>query len=256
MSMLNNDVPTDEEAAFFFKNMVLSPKSRVSRMQVDSKLLAGAGGDDLIGEEIPTVIGFADGVSPEKREALQNCALLSEVWADEQCDRHVEPLKWYRHYESTMKNCGWFSTSFAFNDHQSSQTNVTMDSVVLDIVKLVAGVNTAAVLPLLGRVFDKIKKNTDAITLFDNNSKKGSLASCQIMPCVESAGGTAITVITGIECAFSSNEGGAWFWYWKTSNMKIKRASIVMELNHTIYKRREEMILEKLDKISSSFFDL
>ena len=153
-----------------------------------------------------------------------------------------------------MKHCGWTFTNYIYTTHDTKNVNVTMDSLVLEIVAMAAGANAEAIVPLLGKVFDRIKKDNAIITLFDNNSKGSSVGSCQIMPCMESEGGIAVTVLAGLECTFNSSEGGAWFWKWKASSLSVQKAATQMNLNFESYKRREHHILGQLDKSSDEFF--
>lgn len=143
---------------------------------------------------------------------------------------------------------------FLFMDHDTSTINVTMDTLVLDIIAQVAGINKAAFLPLMGKVFDTIKNDNALITLFDNNSKGDNVGSFQLVPCLESSQGIPVAVFAGLECAFKSNEGGAWFWKWKSSNLKVKKASSMINLDYDSYKRAESQILEWLGEERDSFF--
>lgn len=264
MQIKEDVLPTDHECELFFNRVKTPVNSRflkmalpsyLANMQVEPSLplesdTAGA----VLGKQAPIIIAFADGLSPEKRQAAMNSTQLSEQYADSQADRKIQAVKWHEAYVRSMRHCGWFFTSYVFADHHTSNANVSMDSIVMDIVKMVAGVNAQVVLDLLGHVFDAIKNDPQAITLFDKNSKKDTVAHCQIMPCVESPGGIATSIFTGLECQFSSVEGGAWFWKWKSSSLKVKKAATMVNLNFDHYKRQEHLIVSKLDGAAEDFF--
>jgi hypothetical protein len=129
-----------------------------------------------------------------------------------------------------------------------------MDSIVMDIIKAVAGRNAPAMLELLGGVLDKVKNEDQLITLFDRNSKSGKNAEFRIVPCLQSIGGTAITAYLAVDCELKTQEGGAWFWKWKLSELKMKKVATMVELNMRIHERNRDLIYEKLDKSSEEFF--
>jgi len=99
-----------------------------------------------------------------------------------------------------------------------------------------------------------IKSDDALITLFDKNSKSDKVGSFQIVPCLESSQGIPVTVFAGLECEFRSLEGGAWFWKWKSSNLKVKKAATMINLNVDSYNRAEPKILEWLGEEQDDFF--
>lgn len=250
-----NRACTDQEADAFFNTLPVKQRMQFLTVSEPVDPLGDTTEETaVIGKEKPVVIAFADGVSSEKRTAVMNIAQFAETYADSKANRKNEPLAWYEAYHYAMKICGWQFTNFIYADHDTKNTNVTMDSLVLEIIDSVASHNAAAIVPLLGKVFEAIKKDNAIITLFDNNSKGSKVGSCQIMPCMDSEGGIAVTVLAGLECTFNSMEGGAWFWKWKASSLSIKKAATQMNLNYEIYKRREEQVLSYIDKSADDFF--
>lgn len=264
MLITEQALPTERESEQFFNRMKMPAQPQFARMSTLSAPGKMQGASDLptgsdeagavVGKKAPIIIAFADGLAPDKRHAAMNSTQLSEQYADSKADRKTQALRWHDAYVESMRHCGWIFTSYVFSDHDTSKANVSMDSIVMDIVSMVAGANTQVVLELLGRVFDAIKQDTPTINLFDKNSKKDSVGHCQIMPCMESPGGIGVSVFTGLECHFSSLEGGAWFWKWKTSNLKIKKAATMVNLNFAHYQRHERTILSKLDGAADDFF--
>ena len=259
----NSVLPLKEESLSFFKGIIERTAPQVERMQMASAPSENSDIDTaidttdeaaVIGVDSPVVVAFADGVSPDKREAVLNCLQISERHANAAADQKTQPYEWHKAYKETMGHCGWVLTGYALQDHDTSNLNVTMDSLVLDIVAAAAGANAAAMLPLLSNVFDQIKKDNSVITLFDKNSSSGSAASCQIMPCLESKTGIAVTAFTALECNFSKTEGGSWFWKWKAYNMNVKKAAAVVDFNYRHYQEMESIIVESLGQSSRDFF--
>jgi len=255
MSFVKEVLPTHEETDLFFDSLPVVIQPRFLKPKGESQLSNVSTEEEaFIGANSPIVVAFADGVSPENRQAVMYSAQFAEKVADSFASRKTEPLKWYEAYGKAISNCGWFSSSFVFVAHDTSKINVTMDSLVLDIIAQVAGLNAAAIVPLLKNVFDTIKGSNELITLFDNNSKGDRVGSFQIVPCLESAQGIPVTVFAGLECEFKSVEGGAWFWKWKSSNLKVQKAATMINLNMDSYKRAEPRILDYLGQEQDDFF--
>ncbi|WP_019408803.1 hypothetical protein [Pseudomonas psychrophila] len=254
MEFVKNQLPTDEETHLFFKALPVVPQPRFAKLRAEPLVPETTGEDAFIGAKSPIVVAFADGVSLENRKAVMYSVQFAEKYSDTVASRKYEPIKWYMAYGVAINNCGWFTPSFIFTDHDTSKINVTMDSLVLDIIAQVAGINAAAFLPLLSKVFDTIKKDNALITLFDNNSKGDNVGSFQLVPCLESKEGIPVAVFAGLECAFKSVEGGAWFWKWKSSNLKVQKASSMINMNYDSYKRVEPMILDWLGQEQDDFF--
>ena len=253
--MIENMACTDQEADAFFNALPVKQRMQFLTGSEPVDPLGDTTEETaVIGKEKPVVIAFADGVAPEKRTAVMNIAQFAETYADSKANRKSESLAWYEAYNYAMRVCGWHFTNFIYADHDTKSTNVTMDSLVLEIITTVASQNAAAVVPLLGKVFEAIKKDNAIITLFDNNSKDSKVGSCQIMPCMNSEGGIAVTFLAGLECTFNNMEGGSWFWKWKASSLSVKKAAVQMNLNYEIYKRREEQVLSYIDKSADDFF--
>jgi hypothetical protein len=130
-----------------------------------------------------------------------------------------------------------------------------MEAIVLDIVKTVAGANAPAMLDLMGSVFNTIKADDKLIQLFENTSNGGETGEFRIVPCLQSRGGTAITLFLAVDCELKSSEGGAWFWKWKWSRVKLKKVATMVELNMRVHLRNQDFIYDVLDKDSEAFFE-
>lgn len=250
-------IPSVEESMAFFAGAQLVPLVN-KRPQIRSfAALDGetvAKSDLVIGDRTPVAIGFTDNLDEEKKNAAADSIHFAERYSDSYSDRKKAPIEWHTKYAEALKHCGWSLTNSKYQEQEVKQTNVTMDSIVLDLVKAVAGRNAPAMLELLGGAFDKIKSDDALVTLFDSNSKSGSDADFRLVPCLQTPGGTAIAAFMAVDCKLSSSQGGAWFWKWKLSNFKINRVASVMELNLRMHKRRKDQIMEALDISSDEFF--
>lgn len=250
-------LPSVEESQMFFEGAKLAP-SRISNVR--TRLFAPLEEesvkeqDMLVGKESPTIIGFSDNLDEDKKQAAADSIHYAERYADGNSDIKLTPIDWHRNYSMAMKHCGWTLINSKYQEHVNKQVNVTMDSIVMDIIKAVAGRNAPAMLDLLGDVLGKMKDEEQLVTLFDNNSKSGKDAEFRIVPCLQSGGGTAITAYLAVDCELKTQQGGAWFWKWKLSELKMKKVATMVELNMRIHERNRDLIHAALGKSSEDFF--
>jgi hypothetical protein len=250
-------LPSFEESRVFFEEAKLATQSvSDARAQVVAPLEEGRvkEQDVLVGKESPTIIGFSDNLDEDKKQAAADSIHYAERFADGNSNIKLRPIEWHQKYHEAMSHCGWTLTSSKYVEHVNRQVNVTMDAIVMDIIKAVAGRNAPAMLSLLGSVLDKVKDEEQLITLFDKNSKDGKSAGFRIVPCLQSVGGTAITAYLAVDCELKTQQGGAWFWKWKLSELKMKKVASMVELNMGAHERRRDFIYAAFDKSSEDFF--
>lgn len=257
---MNTSLPGIEESRVFFAEAQLPPLTNSPKILGFS---AGAeeGGDTrisdsdfLVGKDAAAVLGFTDKLDGDRKQAAADSIHFAERYAKTKADINKEPVAWHNHYGQAMMHCGWTMTSSKYQQHVNRQVNVTMDSIVLDIIQAVAGQNAPAMLGLLSGVFDKLKSEEKLVTLFDKNSKSGMDADFRIVPCLQSPAGTAITAFLAVDLKLTTNEGGAWFWKWKLSELKMNKVATMVELNMRIHERNQKAIYEALGKSSDDFF--
>ncbi|WAH58212.1 hypothetical protein LZ023_01060 [Pseudomonas silvicola] len=215
-----------------------------------------ADANSVMAKDHPVVLTFADNVSADTRQAMMTSTMFSQMMADRGANKEVEAIKWHKIYSEAMFNCGWFMTDNDRSRIDTSDRKVTMDALVLEIVASVAGGNAAALLPLLTSTLGKIKDSKPLLTLFENNSKDNDRCKVTLMPCLESKAGIPVTVFAGIDCHFSRDQGGSWFWAWDLASMEVTKVATLVNFNASHYKQYETTILKKLGGNSQSYFDL
>ncbi|KQQ54918.1 hypothetical protein ASF84_16530 [Pseudomonas sp. Leaf127] len=182
-------------------------------------------GNDLasVGTDESVVIAFADGVSPENRSAVLLSMKFAEAAARAQDNGNLDRLQWLENYEKAMFHGGWLGLGGKhLTEFSSSDVSLTMDSLVIDLIGAIAGPNKAAVLQLLSLTLDKLQGDDALMKLFEQNSKKGTISSFRIMPCLESPTGIPVTYLLALEVDHASYTGGALFWKWSVSRLSIR----------------------------------
>jgi len=250
-------LPSIEESRVFFASAQLEPiatKLKGIRSFANLNNQEVAKSDLLLGENVPAAIGFTDNLDEDKKQAAADSIHFAERYADSVSDKIKAPIVWHAKYAEALKHCGWTLTNSKYVDDVSRQTNITMDAIVLNIVKATAGRNAPALTSMLQGAFDKIQSDEGLVTLFDKNSKSGKDVDFRLIPCLQTPGGTAIATFVSVDCELTTSQGGAWFWKWKHSNLRMKRVASVMELNMRQHERRRDQIIDLLDQSSDDFF--
>ncbi|MCJ2372477.1 hypothetical protein [Pseudomonas sp. RGM 3321] len=209
-----------------------------------------------VNKESPAIIAFADGVSPENREAVMLSVALAETVAHGKANISDDPIQWLEEYSTAMRHGGWLMLGgHEYGEYTTRNQSLTMDSIVLELIGAVAGPNKAVLIELLSLTLDKLQNNKPLMALFERNSKKGDTSTFRIMPCVESAGGIPVTYLLSMHCDYMSDSGGALFWQWSVSRLKIRRLVKGLNFDKAMHERNKPRILTYLKKDADDFFD-
>ncbi|MHC8404467.1 hypothetical protein [Pseudomonas sp. TMB3-21] len=214
-----------------------------------------ANSDLLLGYDAPAAIGFTDNLDDDKKDAAADSIHFAERYADSETNKSLDPIGWHAFYNTALHHCGWTTTGFKYEDHVNKTVNATMENVVFDIVKLVAGRNVSAFLDVMGSTINALKSDDSLSTSFDKNSESGVGRDFRVLPCIQTPGGTAIACFIAADVSMQKQSGGFWLWKWNSSQTKMKKVASVMQLNMRIYNRNVDMIYDSLDKSSEDFFN-
>ena len=253
--------PTAEECDAYFSG--LPPIERTHRRSAPQALMladvreSGIDTDNIaeVSKDAPAIIAFSDGVSEKNREAVMLGLEFAETVASQKADIDKDAYLWTQEYATAFRYAGWLLVAEDSADYSSSNVNVTMDSVVLELLSAVAGPNAQVVIQLMTTVLDKLQKNKPTMELFERNLKKGISSKFRIMPCLESSEGTPVTYLLAIKFESSTDSGGALFWKWKVSKLKLKHLARGVNFSQGTHDRNKERILNYLDADAEAFFD-
>jgi len=253
--------PSAEECDAYFSG--LPPIERTQRrfspqaLMVADVLKNGIDTDNIaeVSKDAPAIIAFSDGVSERNREAVMLGLEFAETVASQKADIDKDPYLWAKEYADAFRYAGWLMVAKDSTDYAASNVNVTMDAVVLELLGAVAGPNAQVVIQLMTTVLDKLQKNKPMMELFERNLKKGISSKFRLMPCLESSNGTPVTYLLALQFESSTDSGGALFWKWKVSKLKLKHLARGVNFNQGTHDRNKERILTHLNADADAFFD-
>ncbi|QAY82749.1 hypothetical protein [Pseudomonas arsenicoxydans] len=187
-----------------------------------------------------TLVGYGANISLENMAIIENLIKFAKLEASFEVPSG-NPKDWYLAFLKCMDDAGCLVADSGYTSYQKSSHQLTMDNIVTDIVK--AGVDAAkAALPgaaFLGAIADSalgaLKKEPEAIKLFNSEVIKKKGVRLAVMPCDQLANGIILTSLTSIDCIDDSNKKEPLFFDWKTSNVDIFRGNAYMTFNPLRY---------------------
>ena len=258
----NTSVPTPLESARYFsalpaldhEGQAIVPRALI--LSDDGDIGANTDNQAEVNIDKPAVIGFADNVSKENRDAIMLGVQFAEVVASKKHDIDIDPINYLKSYAEAFSHAGWTLAGGGseYAHEKTSHKSVTMDSLVMELLSSIAGPNAAAVLQMMNITLEKLQKNEPLMQLFERNAAKGRKTNFRMVPCLQSEAGTPITYLLAMDIESSSSSGGALFWKWKVSNLSIKRLAKGMQFNRSAFNRGEPLILEYLGVNRENYF--
>ncbi|MGE8152398.1 hypothetical protein ACQKP5_14245 [Pseudomonas vancouverensis] len=187
-----------------------------------------------------TLIGYGENITLENMAIIENLIKFSKLEASYEVPGN-DPEKWYHAFLQCMDDLGCFIADSGYTVYEKSSKSLTMDNVVVDIVK--SGVDAAkAAIPgatalsaIAESTVDALKKEPEAINLYNREVTKDRGVRAAIMPCDQLANGIILSSLSSIDSAGSEGGFSPLFFDWKTSGRRIFRGSAYMTFNPLRY---------------------
>jgi len=197
------------------------------------------------------LVGYGANMSLENMAIIENVIKFSKLEATYEVP-DGNPEAWYLAFLQCMDEVGCFVVDAGYTAYMKSSFQLTMDNIVTDIIK--AGVDAAkAAIPgvsVLGAIADStlesLKKEPEAINLFNSEVIKSKGVRLAIMPCEQLANGIIVTSLTSIDSVGGSNDGGIIFFDWKTSGREVSQGSSFITFNPLRYAEHKDNLEEYL----------
>jgi hypothetical protein len=179
-------------ADFFIEKQVLDfissvdvaglPHSRRFLAEPPPAFPAQSGKDQsvLVGSQI---VSFAKGVTPEKRNAIANSALLAQLAANKQVPDQTSINDWYNKYFEVLTHIGWTVQNKGFSQFATANTDVDVTEAILAVAASALGGTAATGYLLVKSALEALKpseKNKPWVTLFERESLHANAARFQV----------------------------------------------------------------------------
>lgn len=187
-----------------------------------------------------TLIGYGEKITLENMAIIENLIKFAKLEASFEVPQN-DPRAWYLAFLQCMDEVGCFVADSGYTEYDKSTRNLTMDNIVIDIVK--AGVEAAKAAVPAAAVFsvitdstlDALKKEPEAINLFNREVTKDRGVKLAIMPCDQLDNGIIMTSLTSIDSIGDNKETAPLFFNWKASNRNTFRGTAYITFNPLRY---------------------
>ncbi|MFC3742491.1 hypothetical protein [Paractinoplanes deccanensis] len=128
------------------------------------------------------LMSFAQGVTPEVREAISNSALLAQLVANKRASAEKDPIAWYSAYTQVLQNVGWVLQESGWADYTAKGQAAEVHEKIIEVLSVALGPSVAA-LKLLQSAIDVLKAmkpDTSWLTIFSRETEHASIARFQI----------------------------------------------------------------------------
>jgi hypothetical protein len=128
------------------------------------------------------LFSFAEGVTPDTREAISNSALLAQLVANKRASADQAPTDWYAAYQDVLQNIGWVLQDRAWVDYTAGGTAVEVHQKVIEVLEVALGPSAAA-LGIIRSAIDMLQAmapGSSWFTIFNRESQHAKIARFQI----------------------------------------------------------------------------
>lgn len=128
------------------------------------------------------LLSFAQGVTPEIREAISDSALLAQLVANKRASADKDPTAWYSTYSEVLQNIGWVLQDRGWADYTAEGKAAEVHEKVIEVLSVALSPSVAA-LQLLQSAIDVLKAmnpDTSWLTIFSRETQHASIARFQI----------------------------------------------------------------------------
>ncbi|WP_176465117.1 hypothetical protein [Pseudomonas sp. Irchel 3E20] len=203
-----------------------------------------------------SLVGYGDDISLDNMLIIENLIKFAKLEANAEVPDVSDAEGWYLAFLKCMEEAGCLVADAGYNAYDKSSLQLTMDNIVTDII--LAGVNAAkAAIPaagVLGAIADStlsaLKKEPEAITLFNREVVKARGGRLAVMPCNQLKNGAIITSLWSIRATTVSNDSGVLFFDWKSSGRGIFYGNAYITFNP----QRYAGIRDKIESVVNGYF--
>jgi hypothetical protein len=175
--------------------IVMSPSEFVQQAQLPVEVMRGVRRDgiDPVQAALATaqqqaavvgsgILGFVEGVTPERRQAIVNSALLAQLVARRQVPDTTQIDAWYDVYFDVLAHLGWVIQDQGFAEYREATDDFTAHKAILEVATALLGPSPTALALVTTTLNALLSMGQDDpwIRIFSRESQTASLARFQI----------------------------------------------------------------------------
>ncbi len=179
------------------------------------------------------VFSFAQGVTPEVREAISDSALLAQLVANKKVSAEQAPFEWFNAYRGVLENVGWTLQEGAWTDYSAQGTAVEVHEKIIEVMSVVLGPSPAALAIIVATVnaLKGMDSNSSWLTIFSREAQKAKIARFQIGLVDKEEGGDVFVSLLAYLIEAQNVITQVLFFKFKQANASFKANSAKVSIN-------------------------
>jgi hypothetical protein len=129
-----------------------------------------------------SLLSFAQGVTPDTREAISQSALFAQLIANKRSSAQQQPTEWYGIYQEVLTNIGWVLQDSGWTDYTAKGTAVEVHQKIIEVLTAALGPSAAA-LAIIKSAVDALAAmtpETSWLTIFSRESQRAEIGRFQV----------------------------------------------------------------------------
>jgi hypothetical protein len=199
------------------------------------------------------IAGFDASMSKRSKRIVKNSYMYADLAALFKFPAASQKEQRYDEFLRLMKLAGWFPFSSPYNRYEAGSEKVTMDNIALSLIHSAVGAAVGqgqAALKVLSTVADStmeaLKKEPEALVLFEKNSKKAEGGNFCLTSSKEDADGAITMAVAAVQYFAKAQQTKVLFVEWVPTDVQIYNAAATMEIEEEDYLIAEPLIVKAL----------
>ncbi len=178
---------------------------------------------------------FAQGVTPEVREAISNSALLAQLVANKKASAEQDPVGWFSAYTEVLQNLGWTLQDGGWVDYTAKGTSAEVHEKILEVLTVVLGAAPAAIAIIAASInaLKAMQPDSSWITIFNRESQKARIGRFQIGLVEKEESGDVFVYLLGCLIEAQNTITQLLFFKFKQANASFKANNAKVSINRT-----------------------
>ena len=192
-----------------------------------------------------SLVSFTSNLKRQQKQDVLYSTLLAQLAANKKHDRFIDTEKWCNVYTDVLRNVGWVLQDFKFEKYQSSQSDLKISQITVELLAALIEQETD-LMEVLKATIDNLEKPADAITLFGSSSASEKHGNFQIMPCVADKNNQITVAFLGSFFQASHVSDDFFFMTYSKQDIGLFKAVQSFTLDDNKYGKVRGNVIEKL----------
>lgn len=192
------------------------------------------------------IVGFLEGMSRRNKRIVKNTYAYADIASKLLFPGKTEKVDRYECFKKLMFATGWTEYHSAFTQYKSSTSKLMMDNVALDIVYSVAGGVTgpagSALKVVAEKTIDALKKQPDAVKLFERHAIEASGANFGVSVCKQDEDAEVTMAVGTVRYDSSANNTKVIFVEWSSSDVEMYQGKALFTIHEEDLRKEAECI--------------